>query len=268
MRIVSVGGRRFYYLGWNLRNPVLADAKTRRALSLAIDRELMVATLLKGHGSPAASPIPPVLWNHHGQLKPDVRDLERARQLLYEAGWRDLGNDGVLERDGHRLAFEIITRQGDPVRRDGAVILRAQLAEIGAKVSLRVMEHSASLSRVRAGNYDAYLGRLNANLFGNPAGYVASDATDRFNFGHYANSEVDSLLAVASGQLDREKALPQWLRLQEVLAEDPPAAYLMYADYLVGVSTRLQDVVPHLLSPINNLARWWIAPEDRKYRVQ
>jgi peptide/nickel transport system substrate-binding protein len=267
IKIVSAGGRRFYYLNWNLANPVFADPRTRRALSLAIDRQLMVATLLKGYGAPATSPIPPVLWNHNDKIPAQSRDLNAARLLLNAAGWRDDDGDGILERNGTDLAFEIIARQGDPVRRDGAVILSAQLAEVGAKVSLRIMEHAASLSRVRSGNYDSYLGLLNANLFGNPAGYIASDATDQFNFGHYANSKVDSLLELASGEMEREKALSYWWQLQEVLQEDPPAAYLMYPDYLVGVSIRVQNVVPHLLSPVNNLARWWIAPSDRKYRT-
>ncbi len=53
--IASVGARGFYYLGWNFRNPIFADRATRLALSLAIDRELMVATLLKGYGRPASS---------------------------------------------------------------------------------------------------------------------------------------------------------------------------------------------------------------------
>ena len=56
------------------------------------------------------------------------------------------------------------------------------------------------------------------------------------------------------------------LELQEVLSVDPASAYLMYPQNLVGVSVRLQDVRPHLLSPVNNLAEWWIATGDRKYR--
>ena len=267
-RIASVGGRRFYYLSWNFANAAFADVATRQALSLAIDRELMIATLLKGYGTPAVGPVPPVLWNHHEGLLPVPHDPTEARRLLAGAGWQDSDGDGVLERDGAPFEFEIITKQGDPVRENGAVILRANLAEVGVKVNLRVMEHAAGLARVRAGRFDAYFGLLNANLFGNPAAYVGSDAADQFNFGHYGNAEVDSLLAVATGLLRHEDALPVWLRVQEVLAADPPAAYLMYPDNLVGVSNRLRDVKPHLLSPVNNLAEWWIAPADRIYRTE
>jgi peptide/nickel transport system substrate-binding protein len=265
--IIPAGGRSFYYLGWNFRNPAFADRETRQALDLALDRELMVATLLKGYGRPAVGPIPPVLWNHHGGLTAVPHDPVRARALLAAAGWRDSDGDGVIERGGVPFSFEIITKQGDPVRENAAVILRANLAEVGVAVSLRVLEHASGLAQIRAGRYDAYLGLLNANLFGNPAPYVGSDGVDQFNFGMYANAEVDSLLAVATGPLTREEALPLWLRLQEVLMADPPAAYLMYPDNLVGASHRVHDVRPHLLSPWNNLASWWIAPADRIYRT-
>ena len=264
--ITSVGGRRFYYLGWNFQRPMFADIETRQALSLAIDRQLMIASLLKGYGEPATTPVAPVLWNHNGELKAPAYDPAEARRLLAQAGWTDSDGNGVLERDGEEFEFEIITKQGDPVRENGAVILRANLADVGVKVSLRVMEQAASIDQVKAGRFDAYFGLLRANLFGNPAGYVHSESVDQFNFGRYSNASVDSLINVATGMTERQDALPVWRLLQVELMRDPPAAYLMYPDNLVGVSNRLQNVKPSLLSTFNNLAQWWIAPADRIYR--
>ena len=266
VRVVATGGRRFYYLQWNLENPRFRDAMTRRALSLAIDREGMIGTLLEGYGSPAASPIPPAVWNHDTELKPDAFDPAEARRLLAQAGWRDGDGDGILERDGLKLEFEILSRQGDPVRENGGVMLKAAFAGVGATVTLRNLELAAGLDRLQAGRFDAYFGLLNANLYGDPSGYVSSRATGQFNKGHYANARVDSLLDRALGTRNRDDALPLWFDLQETLAEDPPCAYLFYPDNLVGVDKRLRNVRPHLLSPLNNLSAWWIAPADRKYR--
>lgn len=266
VRIEACNGRRFYYLQWNLDNPRLRDPDTRRALSLAIDRPGMIEVLLAGYGAPAASPIPPAIWNHHEGLGADPYAPDRAREILAQAGWRDEDGDGVLERDGLRLEFEILGRQGDSLRDNGGVMLKQAFAAVGAEVTLRSLELASGLARLRAGNFDAYFGLLNANLYGDPSGYVHSRATDQFNMGHYANATVDSLLDAAAGIADRDQALPLWYRLQETLASDPPCAYLFYPDYLVGVGSRLRDVRPHLLSPLNNLSQWWIAPKDRKYR--
>lgn len=264
LRLVDCGGRRLYYLVWNCREPALADAATRRALSLAIDRGRLVSALVDGFGKPAASPIAPALWNHDRDLPADPCDVAAARRLLADAGWRDADGDGVLERSGRELRFEILTKGGDPVREQGGVILRENLAAVGAAVEVRAMEQVAGLARVRAGDFDAYFGLFIANLYGNPSPSVRSTATGEFNFGHYANATVDSLLDVALGERDRARALPAWKTLQATLAADPPAAYLFYPDNLVAVNRRLRDVRPHMLSPVNNLDEWWIAPADRR----
>lgn len=266
VRISAHGGRLFYYLMWNFANPMFEQPEVRKALSLAIDRERMVETLLLGYGTSASSPIPPALWNHHRSLSPDPFDPGEAKRLLADAGWRDSDADGVLDKDGVPFRFEILTKQGDPVRENGSVILRENLKDIGVEVNILAMELAAGLDRLRAGRFDSYLGRLNANLYGDPSGYVKSTAVEEFNLGLYANAVVDSLLAVALGALERSDSLPVWLELQELLQRDPPAAYLFYPENLVGVGPRLRDVRPHLLSPINNLAEWWIAPADRKYK--
>jgi hypothetical protein len=64
---------------------------------------------------------------------------------------------------------------------------------------------------------------------------------------------------------DRSQAKPVWDRLQEVVAEDLPMAYLYYPETLCAASQRLRGVRPHILSPFNNISEWWIAPQDRKY---
>lgn len=266
VRIVANGGRQFYFLQWNCTHHLFAEAEVRRALSLALDRERMVETLLLGYGSPAVGPIPPVLWNHHGTLAPDPFDPAESSRLLAAAGWSDTDGDGVLDREGVPFRFEILTRTGDPVRDNGSVILRENLKMVGVEVTILAMELAAGLDRLRSGRFDSYFGRLNANLYGDPSGYVKSTAVGEFNSGHYANATVDSLLAVALGTLDREEALPVWREIQEVLQVDPPAAYLLYPENLVGIGPRLQDVRPHLLSPVNNLSQWWISPADRKYK--
>ncbi len=267
VRIVATGGRRFYYLQWNFTNPLFASAQVRKALSLAIDRGRMVDTLLLGYGAPAVGPIPPALWNHHRGMAPDPFDPDEARRLLAAAGWNDTDGDGVLDRNGIPFRFEILTKQGDPVRESGSVILRENLRDVGVEVTILAMELAAGLDRLRAGRFDSYFGRMNANLHGDPSGYIKSTAVEEFNIGRYANSVVDSLLAVALGTRDRAAALPVWLEIQETLAEDPPAAYLFYPENLVGIGRRLRNVEPHLLSPVNNLSEWWIAPPDRKYKT-
>lgn len=262
----AIGGRVVYYLQWNCRRPAFTDAATRRALSLALDRDRMVATLMGGYARPAVSPVAPALWNHHGEMAADILDQAAARSLLADAGWADSDGDGILERDGVTLSMQILTRQGDPVRENGAVMLRENLRAVGADVTVRIMEQGVVLERIGDGEFDAFFGKMNLNLYGDPSSLIHSTAVDRFNKGAFAHAGVDSLLEVALGLRNREDALPVWHALQELLQEQQPAAWLFNPEILVGVGPRLQGVRPHMLSPFNNLTEWWIAPEDRRYR--
>ena len=139
---------------------------------------------------------------------PVVFDPGRARKLLASVGWADADGDGILEKEGRRLRFTVVTKHGDPVRENGLVILRENLRAVGAELVPLALEHATGLARLREGNFDAYFGRFNANLYGDPSGMVHSRSTDRYNSGHYANARVDSLIELGMSLVDRRDALP------------------------------------------------------------
>jgi len=259
-RLVEVEGRVFGFLLWNVRRPVLRDPLVRRALSLALDRERMVRDLLGGFAAPATSYLPPALWNHHRGLVADPYRPDSAQVLLAGAGWELTDGVTVRQRDGERLRLDVIYRGGDALRDNSASLVRENLAAIGVQADLRAMELATALDFLRAGRFDAYLGEFQANLYADPSSLVMSGASDRFNFGGYANARVDSLLAAALREPARDRSLPLWYALQEELAADQPAALLYYPRQIVAYHRRLRDVRPHMLSPLNNLAEWWIAP--------
>jgi len=206
-----------------------------------------------------------VLWNHHPDLAADPFRPDSARALLEQAGWVDSDGDGVREKNGQDLSLEILFRGGNPLIENGVVLLRHNLVDVGVSVDLRSLELATALSFLRAGRFDAYFGEFQANLYADPSPLIMSGATDRFNFGGYANARVDSLLEAALAETNRELSLPIWYALQEELNWDQPAAVLYYPNQVVGYQGRLHDVRPHKLSPVNNLIEWWIAPRDRHW---
>lgn len=265
IRLSEIEGRVFGFMMWNTRRPQLEDPVVRRALSLALDRERIVNDLLDGRGSEAASYLPTVLWNHHPDLAADPFRPDSARVLLEQAGWVDTDGDGVREKNGQELSLEILFRGGNPLIENGVVLLRHNLVEVGVAVDLRSLELATALSFLRSGRFDAYFGEFQANLYADPSPLIMSGATDRFNFGGYANARVDSLLEAALAEPNRELSLPIWYALQEELKWDQPAAVLYYPNQVVGYRGRLHDVRPHKLSPVNNLTEWWITPQDRHW---
>ncbi len=250
---------------WNLELPLFADRRVRKAMSHAIDRSIFCDGLLGGFGAPAGSPLPPAVWAYDDMLSPDAYDPELARRLLAAAGWRDEDGDDLLERDGQPLRFTMSTRKGDPVRENGLQVIRDNLRRVGIEVVTRVMEFSSLIDQVRVGDFEAYLGVFSSRLAVDPSALYASDAFDRFNYGHYASATADSLLRVALSLTERGEAKAVWDAFQRHVAFESPLCYLYYPETIVGHSRRLQDVHPHVLSPFQNVTEWWISPADRKY---
>ncbi|HPF33837.1 MAG TPA: ABC transporter substrate-binding protein [Candidatus Krumholzibacteria bacterium] len=263
--VARTRGRLIGMVYWNHEDPLFQDVRVRKALSLAMDRQAIVDGLLGGYGQAAAGPIPPVVWAHDPAVAPDPLDPERARALLDAAGWRDRDGDGVRERGGRPLRFEIITRKGDPVRENAVVQLRENLAAVGVDARPLVLEFATAIDRVQAGDFAAYLGVFSARLSVDPSGLLGSDGFDRWNYGRYGDARADSLMRLGVALEDREAARPVWSAFQQLMAEEQPMAFLYHPDMLVAYDRRLRDVRPHVLSPFNNVREWWIAPADRRY---
>jgi peptide/nickel transport system substrate-binding protein len=88
-QLVTIPTLSLYNFRINLNDPKLSDVRVRRALSLAIDRQLVIDTVLQGQGVPALNLFPPGLAAHNTEYTPFARDVEAARALLAEAGYPD-----------------------------------------------------------------------------------------------------------------------------------------------------------------------------------
>lgn len=259
VQLKLVGPRFLGYLLYNLENELLADARVRNAISFAIDRRAFVEGLLFGYGRTIANPMTPIVaWAYNDELEPHTRDLERSRRLLASAGFEDTDGDGIVERDGVPLRFTVKTRTGDPVRENGALILRNNLREVGIDAETRMLELSTVLAQVSSGDFDAYMGQVAAPISPDLSASFASDGG--FNWGGYANPAVDALIERARGTVDRDEAAVLWKQVQELLYRDQPMTMLYAKDPPVGLRVEVRNATPNFLSPYEDVHRWWKTP--------
>lgn len=88
-QLVTIPTLSLYNFRINLNDPKVGDVRVRRALSLAINRQLVIDTVLQGQGVPAVGLYPPGLTTHDAAYNPFERNLDEARALLAEAGYPD-----------------------------------------------------------------------------------------------------------------------------------------------------------------------------------
>jgi len=259
VRLLSFPWRQFAYVGWNTRREPFTSPAVRRALAMAIDREGIVETILEGHGTVAASVIPP--WH---RLAPDVAPLPfdpaEAARLLEAEGWSDADGDGVREKGGVPLAFELLTNQRNPVYGDIVQVIQAQLAVVGAAVTPRLLEWQTVLSMHRGRDFDAVLTNWVLDNFRvDPRPLYGSDQAARegsANRSSYASPVADSLMDLGTRTSDDDEAREAWTSFARLARWDQPITLLFWQDELAGVSDRLEDVRMDARGELVTLPRW------------
>ncbi len=239
LQVTQVGGTQIQYLAFNARDPLLQDARVRQAIAFAINRKLIIDTLLRGHARPAISLLPTSHWAWTGDVDRYDYDPGRAEALLDEAG---------LPRGRNGVRFHLTMKTStDEDTRLLAAVLQQQLAKVGIALDLRSYEFATFYSDVTRGAFQMYSLRW---IGGNEQPDIFSNfSTARFspkgaNRGHYSNARLDTLLDEASISSDNAKRRADYVEAQQILARDLPAINLWYKDTVVVHNRRLTNVAP------------------------
>ena len=263
-RIHSYWHRLYVFTTWNARRTLFADAGVRRALTMAIDRQQIVDTLWGEFGRVATSPIVQNVWAHNDDIEPWPYDPERSREILADAGWVDRDGDGVLDRNGERFSFEILSNQGNQPRIDAAVMIQEHLARVGIEARPRVVEFNAMTERLLRGDFDAALfGWAMPTTLELRYAFHSSEAGEgRFNLSGYSNPRVDRLIERMEELPDLAASEPILMELQELIHRDQPVTFLWESQRINGYNRRVHPADPNLLSTFWYLRKWWLEPEE------
>ena len=236
----DVPGTEIQYLAFNTRDPILKDVRVRQAIAYAIDRNLIIRTLWRGHARPAVSLLPVDHWAWTGDVPHYEFDPAKANELLNEAGYR-------RQADGIRFRLTMKTSTDERARLLAAV-LQQQLARVGIALDLRSNEFATFYADVTHGAFQMYsLYWIGGNEQPDIFSYVFSSS--RFppkgaNRGFYANPELDALLDDAEQASDMARRRMDYIEAQKILARDLPSFNLWYLDTVVVHNRRLVNVIP------------------------
>jgi len=261
----------YTYLGFNLKHPWFSDKRIRQAIAFSLDKEEIVKGVLLGLGSISTGPYVPNTWPYNPNVKKYEYNPQKAKELLKEAGWQDTDGDGILEKEGKKFEFTILTNMGNTVRIKTATIIQYRLREVGIKVNIRQLEWSAFI------NWFIDKKRFEAVILGwsiglDPDQYDIWHSTKikdkELNFVSFKNQEVDELLEKGRRTFDIEKRKQAYFRIQEILAEELPYIFLYVPDSLPIVSSRFEGITPAPIGIGYNIEKWYVPKRLQKYRMQ
>jgi peptide/nickel transport system substrate-binding protein len=249
-------------------HPVFGDVAVRRAYAMGYDREAVLA--LAGEGAAlTVGPVPPVVsWAYASEITPPAYDPEGAANLLEEAGWTDSDGDGVREKDGVPLEFQLDYPSGDTVFEGVALILQDQLGQIGFKVNLNGAESQSLIgSRLLPQTFDAFFLSISAgaaepdfipNLMLNSQQDIPGGG---LNFGSYVNPSMDELLAsgrTVPGCAPADRA-PIYEEIQQIASDDLAYDFSYSPSIRFAYNNRIQDAVLGPWSLYGNVHEWTLA---------
>jgi ABC-type transport system substrate-binding protein len=218
----------YSYIGYNLRRPPFDDVRVRRALGMAIDGDAILEYVLYGEGERVTGPYAITTEWYDRSVAPLPYDPEGAQRLLAEAGWRP-NAEGLLEKDGQVLAFNLITNNGNPQRKAIATIAQDSWRRLGIRCETQLFEWAVFLKDfVNPGHFDAVV--LGWSTGVDPDQYQVWHSSqtqrERLNFVGYRSPEADALIEALRLEYDRERQRELAHRLHRRIAEDQPYTFL------------------------------------------
>lgn len=261
----------YTYLGFNLKDPKFQDKRVRQAIAYAINKQEIIDGVLLGLGQPANGPYQPGHWAYNPNVTPYPYDVEKAKQLLAEAGWKDTNNDGILEKDNQPFEFTIMTNQGNNERKMTAVIIQQRLKGVGISVKVRIIEWAAFIKEfIDKKQFEALVMGwtipIDPDLYN--VWHSSKTREGELNFISFKNEEVDRLIDEGRFTLDREKRKQAYFKIQEILKEEVPYVFLYVPDALPVVSSRVHGIEPAPAGIGYNLIKWYVPKDLQKYHFE
>ncbi|KOR90802.1 ABC transporter substrate-binding protein [Paenibacillus solani] len=198
--------------GLPIGNEVTADPAIRQAIDMAVDRKALVDGVLEGQGTPAYTSVDGLPWWNPETVIQDG-DMEGAKKLLEEAGWKDTDGDGIREKDSLKAEFTLYYLASDTIRQSLAISVADMLKPLGIHIKLE------------GGSWDV----IGKNMYSSPVmmGWGSHDpqemyniyssetaGIDYYNTGYYSNKKVDEYFEKALHAKTEEEAIEFWKKAQ------------------------------------------------------
>ena len=237
---------KYMYIGWNMdteKVPFFGDLRVRQAMAYALNYKEMLDDLCFGLYTQCYGISQPGAWMFPKD-PPELfhQDLDKAEDLLDEAGWVDSDGDGIRDKEinGRVVPFEFsLLVSNKPDRIAICNLLRENLESIGVICHIAPLEAAVFQERVFNKNYEAEMSgwasgadpSQERNIFGSGEGR---------NFGSYSNPEVDRLFTEAMKTFDRDQQAEIYGRINNLIYADQPYLFLYDENSFYGFNKRLR----------------------------
>jgi peptide/nickel transport system substrate-binding protein len=241
----------------NTKHPLLRDKTTRQALACLTDVPKMINTIKYGNAKQVVGPVHPSKKKEYdSSIQLYSFDLEKAKELLEKAGWKNTNGDETLDKmiDGKRTEFVIdfIINAGNDERKSIALMFQEQAKKVGITVNVLTLDWAVFLGKSRNHEFAINIGKW----ISGPAPdelkstfHSTSASGEGSNFSNYSNVEADALMDSIRTEIDENKREPMYHRLQEIFHDEVPMIFLYAPTEHIAISKKFDNAYPSVARP-------------------
>jgi peptide/nickel transport system substrate-binding protein len=235
----------------NLRNPKLSDKKVRQAMAHAVNVDDIIKNIISGMALRMNTIVLPSKAYNRKDLAPIPYNVERAKQLLAEAGWKDSNNNGTVDKmiagklTELQLSFLIYNKAPTP---DVAVMIQNNLKAIGIGVEIVTKDFNIAKEEVKKFNFEmAYTATGGTpSLDDFEQKWHSTKGSNETGFG---TPKLDALLEQISSTLDAAPRNALYGELQQIIYDEQPVIMLINSIERIAISKRFANAKPIAIKP-------------------
>ncbi len=250
----------YWYIGWNMKRPQLADVRVRQALAMLFDFDEYKRSFYKGVAVQVTGPSSMYSKGYNHDVQPFPYDPAAAEALLAEAGWYDRDGDGVLDKDGVPLAIQLLLQASNPVTQKFGVRYQENLARVGIKFSMMELEWATLLDRRYTRDFDAIALAWVPMLESDP-GQVWSSShqsqRESSNYVGFVDEASDRLIERIQRELDGEKRAALLRELHARIYELQPYLFAYNPPRKFALSKAIHGFQAVHIDPNYVIRRWY-----------
>jgi peptide/nickel transport system substrate-binding protein len=272
LAIGSIKGRDYDYVGWNHIDPTahlkkqnkpnkfFSSIKTRKALSLAINRNEIYQSIVGKYGEIYDSPISPIFKQYFdSSLTKTEYNPALTKKMLHEEGWVDNNGDGILEKSNQKFSFKIYTAAGNSIRQYVGTIIKNNLKEVGIEAELMFVEKNELVDGMISRKYDAWISGWSIEIPLKLDNYWSSNPEkEMLNFTGFSNQELENLFEKIKPADSEQEKIASYKRVSEIFKENEPVTMLFWTHNIIGYNKRIKNLKFSPLGLFSNAWEWRI----------